>query len=114
MSTELNKIIIDALEDVKGHDIVRMDVREQTDVMDTLIIASGNSNRQVIALAKNVAEEAKHKGHPAIGIEGLDGGEWVLVDFVDTVVHIMLPKAREFYDLEKLWSLEPESRHSEE
>lgn len=110
MSLDLNQLIVDALEDVKGKDIVTMDVSELTDVMDTLVIASGTSNRHVKSLADNVVEEAKKQGLRPIGVEGLGTSDWVLVDFGDTVVHVMLPATRDFYDLEKLWSLEPQGR----
>jgi ribosome-associated protein len=110
MSTELNKVIIDALEEVKGKDIVSLDVHELTDVMDTLLIASGTSNRHVKSLAANVVDEAKERGFRPIGVEGMEAAEWVLVDFGDTVLHVMLPATRNFYDLEKLWSMEPRSR----
>lgn len=111
MSLDINELIVDALEDVKGKDIVSMDVRELTDVMDTLVIASGTSNRHVKSMANNVVEEAKKQGIRPLGIEGMDSAEWVLVDFGETVLHVMLPATRDFYDLEKLWSLEPSSRH---
>lgn len=106
----LNDIITNALEDLKGKDIVSLDVRDLSDVMDTLIIVSGTSNRHVKSLVDNVVEDAKDSGFRPIGIEGKEGGEWVLVDFGDTVVHAMLPATREFYDLERLWQLEPSGR----
>ncbi len=101
---ELKKLVIDALEDLKGHHVVELDVRELTDVMDYLVIASGNSNRQVKSLADNVIEAAKGRGMRPLGVEGQSGAEWVLVDFGDVVVHVMLPATRDFYDLERLWS----------
>lgn len=113
MSQEINKIIIDALEDLKGKDIVSLDVTELSDVMDTLIIASGTSNRHVKSLAANAVQDAKDKGMAAIGVEGLDSGEWVLADFGDTVLHVMMPATRDFYDLEKLWSMEPTTRQKD-
>ncbi len=113
MSQELNTLITNALEDLKGKDIVTMDVSELSDVMDTLIIASGTSNRHVKSLASNAVQDAKDKGMPAIGIEGLESGEWVLADFGDTVLHVMMPATRDFYDLEKLWSMEPSSRQQD-
>ena len=73
-----------------------------------MVIASGTSNRHVKALVDNVAEKAKAAGSRPIGIEGEDGGEWVLLDLGDTLVHVMLPKVREFYNLEKLWSISPQ------
>ena len=97
------QVIINALEDLKAQNIVTLDVTRLTDVTDTLIIASGSSSRQVRALAQHAVEEAKKQGMPSIGIEGLDGGEWVLADFGDVVLHVMQPEVREFYDLEKLW-----------
>lgn len=114
MSDALNSLIVNALEEIKAKDIVHMDVRELTNVMDTLIIASGTSNRHVKSVANSVIVDAKKAGLPPIGIEGTEEGEWVLVDFGDTVLHVMLPTTREFYELEKLWSMEPGSRGAEE
>lgn len=111
MSQELNEILINALEDLKAKDIVSLDVSGLTDVMDTLIIASGTSSRHVKSLAANAVQDAKDQGIAALGVEGLEGGEWVLADFGDTVLHVMLPATRDFYDLEKLWSMEPSSRN---
>ena len=108
--TELNKLIIDALEDLKGQKIVALDVTQLTDVMDHLIIVNGTSNRHVKSLANNVIEELKTAGHRPIGIEGFEAGEWVLVDYGDTVVHVMLQATRDFYELEKLWSKVPAHR----
>jgi ribosome-associated protein len=104
-SKELSELVVAALEDVKAVDIVTLDVRNMTSVTDYMIIASGTSNRHVKALIENVAEKARAAGHRPIGIEGEEGGEWVLLDLQDTLVHVMLPKVREFYNLEKLWSL---------
>jgi len=110
MKHNLHEIIINALEDVKAQDIVSIDVKELTGVMDTMVVASGNSNRQVKSLANNVVVDAKKAGFDLIGIEGDDVSEWILVDFGDVIVHIMLPATRVFYDLEKLWSLRPDDR----
>ena len=106
-SEKLSELVIDALEDVKARDIVRLDVRDMTTVTDYMIVASGTSNRHVKALADAVAEKAAKSGHRPIGVEGEDGSEWVLIDLQDALVHIMLPRVREFYNLEKLWSLRP-------
>ena len=106
-SDELCNIIIDALEEIKGVDIVKLDVRAMTTVTDWMIVASGTSNRHVQALVDNVAEKARAVGHKPAGIEGEAGGEWVLLDLQDALVHVMLPKVREFYNLEKLWSITP-------
>lgn len=107
MKQKLNEIIIDALESVKGRDIVSLDVTGLTDVTDTVVVVSGNTNRQVKALSNAVLEDCKKAGFRSLGIEGADVGEWVLVDMGDTVVHIMLPDTRVFYELEKLWSMRP-------
>ena len=106
-SEQLSELVVEALEDVKGKDIVRLDVRELTSVTDYMIVASGTSNRHVKALADAVVEKSKAAGHRPIGVEGEDGSEWVLIDLGDTLVHAMLPRVREFYNLEKLWSLRP-------
>jgi ribosome-associated protein len=104
-SEQLSELIVTALDDVKAKDIVTLDVRNMTTVTDYMIVASGTSNRHVRALVENVAEQAREAGHRAIGVEGEEGGEWVLLDLQDALVHVMLPAVREFYNLEKLWSL---------
>ncbi|MDF1831024.1 MAG: ribosome silencing factor [Porticoccaceae bacterium] len=109
MSNDIYKIVIAALEDVKGQDVVTIDVRELSDITDTMVVVSGASNRQVKALAQNTVEAGKKAGFQPIGVEGLDEGEWVLVDFGDVIVHVMQPTTRAFYELEKLWSLRPSS-----
>lgn len=106
-SEQLSDLVIGALEEVKARDIVKLDVRKLTTVTDYMIVASGTSNRHVKALADAVAEKSTEAGHRPIGIEGTEGSEWVLLDLQDTLVHVMLPRVREFYNLEKLWSLEP-------
>ncbi|MBT8084956.1 MAG: ribosome silencing factor [Woeseia sp.] len=106
-SRELSKLVLNALEDVKGKDIVVLDVREMTSVTDYMIVASGTSSRHVKALTDAVAQKAKAAGRPVVGMEGEEGGEWVLLDLQDALVHVMLPRVREFYNLEKLWSLRP-------
>lgn len=99
----LKQLVIDALDDLKGVNAVSLDVSGLTDVMDYLVICSGTSNRHVKSLADNVSVEAKKQGMRPLGVEGNDVGEWVLVDFGDVVVHVMLPATRDFYDLERLW-----------
>ena len=101
---QLKELVIEALDDLKAVNTVTMDVTGLTDVMDYLVIASGTSNRHVKSLADNVCMEAKKQGQRALGVEGEDAGEWVLVDFGDVVVHVMLPATRDFYDLERLWA----------
>ncbi len=107
MTQALKDIVINALEEIKAINISTIDVRELTGMMDTMIVASGNSNRQVKSLANTVVVDAKKAGYSLIGVEGDDTSEWILVDFGDVIVHIMLPTTREFYDLERLWSLRP-------
>ena len=104
---QLTVIVNEALEEVKGKDIITIDVTDITAVMDTVIVVSGSSNRQVKALANAVIEASKKAGFQPLGVEGMDGGEWVLVDLIDIVVHIMQPASRDFYELEKLWSVRP-------
>jgi ribosome-associated protein len=106
-SEQLSDLVVDALDDVKGVDIVKLDVRDMTTVTDYMVVASGTSSRHVQALVDNVAEKVREAGHKPVGVEGEEGGEWVLLDLQDTLVHVMLPKMREFYNLEKLWSLGP-------
>ncbi len=104
---QLKELVVDALDDLKAVNTVTLDVTGLTDVMDFLVIASGTSNRHVKSLADNVCMEAKKQGQRALGVEGEDAGEWVLVDFGDVVVHVMLPATRDFYDLERLWAEHP-------
>ncbi|MEH6516001.1 MAG: ribosome silencing factor [Halioglobus sp.] len=99
----LKELVLEALEDLKALNPVILDVTDLTDVMDYMVIASGTSNRHVKSLASNVSMEAKKRGMMPLGIEGEGAGEWVLVDFGDVVVHVMLPATRDFYDLERLW-----------
>jgi ribosome-associated protein len=100
---QLKQLVIEALEDVKGVDIRVFDVRDKSSVTDVMVVASGNTARQVKALADNVAEKAKLAGVRPLGMEGEQHGEWILVDLGDLVVHIMQPSVRDFYNLEKLW-----------
>lgn len=100
---DLLKLVTAALEELKAKDIVSIDVREQTSITDYMLIASGTSSRHVAALSDNVVEKAKEAGYRPLGVEGKSGGEWVLVDLSDVVVHIMQPATRQFYDLERLW-----------
>ncbi len=101
----LKNLVVDALDDLKAVNTVTLEVSTLTDVMDYLVIASGNSNRHVKSLADNVCLQAKKEGMRPLGVEGESAGEWVLVDFGDVVVHVMLPATRDFYDLERLWAV---------
>jgi ribosome-associated protein len=102
---ELLALVMDALEDLKGVDIKVIDVSELTSITDRMVVVSGTSTRHVKALADNVALKAKQAGNPALGVEGAAAAEWILIDLGDVVVHVMLPAVREFYALEKLWSV---------
>lgn len=104
-SDRLLGIVLKALDDMKGVDVRVIDVRDLTSITDRMVIVSGTSTRHVKALAENVALQAKQHGYKPLGIEGENAAEWVLVDLVDVVVHVMLPEIRDFYALEKLWSV---------
>jgi ribosome-associated protein len=104
-SEQLTQFVIAALDDMKAINTITLDVTALTDVMDYMVISSGTSNRHVKSLASNVSVEAKKQGVAPIGTEGEDAGEWVLVDFGDVVVHVMLPATRDYYDLERLWTV---------
>ena len=95
--------VVEALEDVKGRDIVVFNVARQTAYFERVVIASGESNRQVNALATRVQERMKELGERIAGVEGRRNGEWVLVDLGDIVVHVMHPAIRSHYNLEELW-----------
>ena len=107
MTKKLQSLVTDALDDLKAQNVVMMNVAGVSDVMDHMIIATGTSNRHVKSLANNVVTDAKENDHQPIGVEGMGEGEWVLVDFGDTVVHIMQQTTRDFYELEKLWAIAP-------
>ena len=97
------RAVVEALEDVKGRDIVVFNVAKQTAYFERVVIASGDSNRQVNALATHVQEKLKALGAKVVGVEGRRNGEWVLVDLGDIVVHVMHPAVRSHYNLEELW-----------
>lgn len=104
---KLQRVVIDALEDVKAQDIAVFDTTGITGVFDRVVIATATSNRQTRALASHVRDIAKEKGADIISTEGEDSGEWVLVDLGDVVVHIMQPAIREYYNLEEIWGGKP-------
>ncbi len=104
------EVAIAALEDMKAANVKVIDVRKLTDVTDTMIVATGTSNRHVRSIAGRVVEKCRDAGFRPLGIEGEGEGEWVLVDLQDVLVHVMLPRIREFYGLEKLWDVRPSNR----
>jgi len=106
----LTRIAIAALEDMKAVNVKVLDVRKLTDVTDTMIVATGTSDRHVKSIAGRLVERCRQAGHRPYGVEGEREGEWVLVDLQDLIVHVMLPRIREFYGLEKLWDLRPSLR----
>lgn len=101
----LTDLITATLDDLKGQNIVVLDVRGVSDVADTMVIATGTSDRHVKSLASRVQSRAREAGFRSVGMEGEREGEWVLVDLQDVIVHVMLPRIREFYALEKLWDV---------
>ncbi|MEO7760907.1 MAG: ribosome silencing factor [Casimicrobiaceae bacterium] len=101
---KMQKVALDALDEIKGQDIVVLDVRKLTSMCDTMIVASAQSTRQVKALAGNVRERMEAAGATIIGVEGEESSEWVLVDCGDIVVHVMQPAVRAYYKLEELWT----------
>lgn len=111
MPEKLLATVEDALDDLKAQNPVVINVEGISDVTDRMVIATGTSSRHVASLADNVIEQVKRAGIQAMGVEGKDSGEWVLVDFGDVVVHIMQQVTRDFYDLEKLWSMPPADSH---
>lgn len=101
----LKTVVLDALSDMKALDVKVLDVRGLTDIADTMVIASGTSDRHVRSVAQRVIEKTKLSGFRPHGVEGEQDGDWVLIDLSEMIVHVMLPRVREFYGLEKLWDL---------
>jgi ribosome-associated protein len=108
--TELEKAVLTALEDMKAVNVRVLDVRGQTDIADVMVVASGNSDRHVRSIADRVVEQVRATGRRPMGVEGERDAEWVLVDLQDVLVHVMLPRVREFYSLEQLWEPAAETR----
>ncbi len=106
----LQSVVVDALADMKALEIKVLDVRGLTDIADTMIIASGTSDRHVRSVAQRVVEKTKQAGFRPHGVEGQQDSDWVLIDLNDMIVHVMLPRVREFYGLEKLWDMTASKR----
>ncbi|KVH60654.1 ribosome silencing factor [Burkholderia sp. MSMB1072] len=104
---KLQRVIVDALEDVKAQDIKVFNTSHLTELFDRVVVASGTSNRQTKALASNVRDKVKEAGGDVVSSEGEDTGEWVLVDCGDAVVHILQPALRQYYNLEEIWGDKP-------
>ncbi len=104
---KLQKIVVDALEDIKAKNIEVINTAKLTSLFDRIVVASGDSNRQTRALARNVQDKVKEAGGHIVSVEGEETGEWVLVDLGDIVVHIMQPTIRDYYNLEELWTTAP-------
>jgi ribosome-associated protein len=102
---KLKSVVIDALADMKALEVKVLDVRGLTDIADYMVIASGTSDRHVRSVAERVVERTKEAGFRPHGVEGQQDSEWVLIDLNDMIVHVMLPRVREFYGLEKLWDM---------
>ena len=100
-------LVLEVLDDLKAQSVLRLDVRHLTSMTDAMIIASGRSDRHVRSIAQALLERCKEAGFEPLGVEGQETGEWVLVDLGEVIVHVMLPKTRDFYSLEKLWDITP-------
>ena len=100
---QLEKLVVTALEDIKGHDIEVINTAKLTPLFERIVIACGDSNRHVRSLAQNVQDKVREAGGTVISTEGEESGEWVLVDLGDIVVHVMQPAIRSYYNLEELW-----------
>ena len=104
-SPSLKTVVIDALADMKALEVKVLDVRGLTDIADCMVIASGTSDRHVRSVAQRVVERTKQAGFRPHGVEGQQDSDWVLIDLSEMIVHVMLPRVREFYGLEKLWDM---------
>jgi len=107
-SEEVSALAVSALEELKGVDVAVIDIMGKSSIADAMLIATGTSQRHVRSLAEHVRLSAKDAGHPPLGVEGDDRSDWVLVDLGDVIVHVMTEEKREFYALEKLWSVGPD------
>lgn len=108
-SKQIIELAIEALEALKGADIITIDIAEKSSIADAMMVATGTSKRHVRSLGESVRQSAKDAGHAPLGFEGGDSSDWILVDLGDVIVHVMTEEKREFYALEKLWSVGPDS-----
>ncbi len=106
-SKAVTEMAVTALEDLKGIDLIVIDIMGKSSIADAMIVVTGTSQRHVRSLAESVRLSAKEANHPPLGIEGGDSSDWILVDLGDVIVHVMTQEQREFYSLEKLWSVGP-------
>ena len=104
---DIKNTVLNALDDMKAKDVICLDVKPLTSMADFMVVASGTSSRHVKAMADRVQDDVRKLGVKPLGVEGAQAAEWVLVDLNDVIVHVMMPDARRFYDLEKLWSVTP-------
>jgi len=112
-SQAVTEMAVAALEDMKGVDVTVIDIVGKSSIADAMIVATGTSQRHVRSLAESVRLSAKQSNHPPLGIEGGDASDWVLVDLGDVIVHVMTAEKRDFYSLEKLWSVGPDDHDSQ-
>jgi len=103
------ELVHSALEDMKAKEIVDLDVRGRSSVTDYMVIASGTSKRHVASIGEEVVVKLKEAGLMPLGSEGQGVSDWILVDLGDVVVHVMMPDARDFYDLERLWGVDADA-----
>ncbi|GAA0791345.1 ribosome silencing factor [Marinobacterium sediminicola] len=111
---QLRELVHTALDDMKARDITELDVRGKSSVTDYMVIASGTSKRHVMSVAQEVLDKVKEAGLQPLGTEGQSAGDWILVDLGDMVVHVMMPDARSFYDLERLWQFDADEEAAAE
>ena len=112
-SQQVVELSVKALEDMKGIDLVVIDIVGKSSIADAMVVVTGTSQRHVRSLAESVRLSAKEANHPPLGVEGADSSDWVLVDLGDVIVHVMTEEKREFYSLEKLWSVGPDDQSSQ-
>ncbi len=111
-NTDLLPRVLEALDNLKARNVATLDVRDVTSVTDTMVIASGTSGQHAKAISDHLVESMKEQGDDPLGVEGKDVADWILVDLGDVLVHVMSPASREFYDLERLWSMPADTRDS--